>query len=249
MASWSPQQPRFNQLAKTLLEPPCKAFLTEAFGSDPVPVGLFTVAHTVEFPVKSSLFLPPLILSTAFLVNCGSRTGVPEGDTVSNLATVGVGDPGNLPDGTKIEFKTLKLKISGVQPTNFEKTLTFTNKGTGAFEDPATKLPFGTYRFLLSYLDAQDKVIVESCSAGTDKFGKPIPDEKSRVHKIETAQYNPEVMICLMNDNVAVPNLPPKPNKPTEPDNADVVIRPTIPNSSKPGVGSASTVFDKNARF
>ncbi|HET9239915.1 MAG TPA: glycoside hydrolase family 6 protein [Oligoflexus sp.] len=169
---------------------------------------------------------------------------------MSKLATVGVGDPGNLPDGTKIEFKTLKLKISGVQPTNFEKTLTFTNQGSGAFEDPATKLPYGTYRFLLSYLDVQDKVVVESCSPGTDKFGKPIPDEKSRVHKVESARYSPNVMICFPGKDVAVPGLPPSTNKPTEPDSADVVIRPTIPDTSKPSTsGSASAVFDKNARF
>jgi endoglucanase len=245
------QQPRFNRLAKTLLQTPYKAFLPESFGSDPVPVGLFTVAHTVEFPVKSKLFLPPLILSTAFLVNCGSRTGVPEGDTVSNLATIGVGDPENLPDGTKIEFKTLKLKISGVQPTNYEKTLTFTNKGTGAFEDPSTKLPFGKYRFLLSYLDAEDKVVVESCSPGTDKAGKPIPDEKSRIHTVEKLKYDPIIMICFPNENVAIPSQPPKPTEPTPADSADVVIRPTIPDSGKPSSGStsAATVFDKNARF
>lgn len=199
--------------------------------------------------MKSKLFLPPLILSAAFLVNCGSRTGVPEGDTVSNLATIGVGEPENLPNGAKVEFKTLKLKISGVQPTNFEKTLTFTNKGSGAFEDPATKLPFGTYRFLLSYLDAQDKVILESCSPGTDKAGKPIPDEKSRVHKVDTARYNPIVRICSLDNEVSVPSRPPTTNEPTKPDSADVVIKPVIPDSGKPGSGSTSAVFDKNARF
>lgn len=198
--------------------------------------------------MKSMHFLPPLIFSAAFLVNCGSRNTVDGRDDVSNLSTVRVGELSNLPNGEKPSYAKMELKISGVESTRFEKTLSFNKSGAGAFEDTATKLAFGNYRFLLSYQDASGKVVFESCAGGKDATGRDITDEKSRIHKIEKTTYEPVIQICSTTDNVSTPTEPPKP--PKEPDTADVVIKPTVPaTGSTGGSGSQAAVFDKNGKF
>jgi len=201
------------------------------------------VAQTVEFPVKSKYFLPPLVFSCAFLISCGSRDRVNDRDNASNLSTVRVGELADLPNGEKPVYSKLELKISGVESTRFDKTLSFSKaSGTSGFEDTATKLAFGTYRFLLSYQDAEGKVVYESCTGGKDSTGKDITDEKSRVHKIDTERYEPTIQICSKVGNVSTPTEPPK-----QPDAADVVIKPTVPGTGS--TGSQSAVFDKNSRF
>ncbi|HYX32680.1 MAG TPA: glycoside hydrolase family 6 protein [Oligoflexus sp.] len=184
------------------------------------------------------ILLPPLLLSSAFLINCGARDRVNDRAEASNLSTVRVGELANLPNGEKPVYAKLELKISGVESTSFDKTLSF-SKGSGAasgFEDTATKLSYGTYRFLLSYQDAAGKVVYESCSGGKDPAGRDITDEKSRTHVINTASYEPIIQICSTTTPAITPTEPPK-----KPD-ADVVIKPTMPTGG-------SSVFDKNSRF
>lgn len=192
--------------------------------------------------MKSKYLLPPLILSASFLMNCGARNDVNDRDDASNLSTVRVGEPADLPNGEKVVYSKLELKISGVESTRFEKTLSFNKAGGNSFEDTGTKLAFGTYRFLLSYQDSAGKVVYESCAGGKDAMGKDIVDEKSRIHKIEIASYEPVIQICSTTGNVSTPTEPPKP--PKQADTADVVIKPTVPGS-----GSQAAIFDKNGRF
>ncbi len=194
--------------------------------------------------MKSKHFLPPLLLSAAFLVNCGSQDGVNNRDDASRLSTVRVGELSNLPSGEKPNYAKMELKISGVESTRFEKTFSFNKSGSGGFEDTATKLAFGKYRFLLSYQDAAGKVVYESCAGGKDPTGRDITDEKSRVHTIEVATYEPVIQICSTAGNIATPTEPPKPSKP---DAADVVIKPTVPGTG--GTGSQAAIFDKTAVF
>jgi endoglucanase len=192
-------------------------------------------------------FLPPLVFSLAFLVNCGTREGVNDGDNTSNLSTVRVGDVEKMPNGEKAVYAKLELKVSGVESTNFDKTFTFNKSSGSGLEETNTKLPFGNYRFLLKYTDASGKVILESCGGGKAKDGSDLADEKSRIHRIKIARYEPLIEVCTQ-DNTPVITPPPPP--PKEPDSADVVIKPIVTGTgSGSGSGSQAAVFDKNARF
>lgn len=125
-----------------------------------------------------------LTLALVSLTACKSPGSLPE---TSGLANVSIGEL-QAPEGFKMpNWQQLKIDVLDDKDRPIKAGVSFSRPAPGS-EPPVVgiKLPYGKYKFLLSYNDATGKTLMENC-------------EKSIVHTIETPAYSAGIKICELS--------------------------------------------------
>lgn len=194
--------------------------------------------------MKNRWYLSSFVLVNCILSSCISRKNPPNLDRSSKLATLAIGaldETKDLAAGSNSAYARLDLKIEGMAPSSYSRTLSFnkSNSSGGTVNDPSIQLNYGSYKFLLSYFNDSGTLLYQSCSGGKAKDGSAIVDETSRIHTIDKPRYEPSISICSLDGEKSTQIIAPKP-----PESADVEIKPlVVPNNS------ATRVFPASAKF
>ncbi len=167
--------------------------------------------------MKPSGFLPALALSTLLITSCKSDRPEIEGGRSSQLSDIAIGSL-NKPNWTRFE-----LKLERLRPTTETIERNYPKTEAKDFSDASVQVLQGDYKILLSYRDAQGKLLYESC-----------PEEKIKEHAIRVPRYPVEIKVCAEGGEVPVELVKPK--------EADVSIKPVVvPPSPSPAPAPAGS--------
>ncbi|WP_218110110.1 glycoside hydrolase family 5 protein [Oligoflexus tunisiensis] len=144
-----------------------------------------------------------LALTGLLLTNCRADRSSIEGGQRSQLADVAIGNF-DKPNWTRFDLEIERLRP---EPQKIQKK--YQRMDNQDLRDATIQVPFGDYKFLLTYRDDQDKILYESCAA-----------EKAKEHSIQEPRYPVEIKICAADGQT--------PAGEVKPDEADVTINPVV---------------------
>ncbi len=153
--------------------------------------------------MKPSRFLPALALSSLLMTSCKADRPEIEGGRSSQLADIAIGSLSK-PNWTRFE-----LKLERLRPTTEIIERNYPKVDGKDFNDSSVQVLHGDYKILLSYRDAQGKLLYESC-----------PEEKTKEHVINVPRYPVEIKVCTEGGELPVELVKPK--------EADVSIKPVV---------------------
>jgi endoglucanase len=159
------------------------------------------IALTAETHMKPFRILPILALSS-LLINCGPDRPSMEGGSSSRLADVAIGNL-EKPNWTRFD-----LKLERLRPSTETMQRNYKNEGKD-LNDTSIKVSYGDYKILLTYKDAQGKIVYESC-----------PHEKTKEHPINIPRYLTRIEICQEGSETPVDVVEPK--------DANVIVKPVV---------------------